>query len=194
MDLQIIRKSEMSTTAWSGGDSEQICIFPHSGTLDEKNFNYRCSLASIKNEETEFTSMENVSRIFMAIDPFRLDIDGDGYKVDKGDSCQFNGDQKVTCKGKGDAFNIMIGDPNYRAMVQILELQPGEFITEKIQNHHFYYVYKGNCIVRDFSFSEVLHEGDLITIEAGLNHARLKIMTEKVLQLIRVDVLKSSII
>ena len=184
----------MNTAAWSGGETEQIYIFPEDGNFESGDFGYRFSIASINDEKTEFTFMENIGRVFMAIDPFRLEIDGDGYAIARGETLNFKSQQKVTCEGKGKAFNVMIGDPSYRVSVQFLELQPGEFITEKIENHHFYYLYNGDCIVKEFSFREVMHQGDLLTVDSSTNQARLKIMSEKVIQLIRVDLLKSQIV
>ena len=181
----------MKKTTWSGGDSEQIYIFPENIDFEAGNFAYRFSLSSINDEKTEFTFMEDIARIFMAIDPFRLEIDGHGYKMTPRETINFKSNQKVICEGKGKAFNVMIGDPSYRVSVQFLELQPGEFITEKIQNHHYYYLYKGDCIVKEFSFREVMHEGDLLTVDSSVNQARLKMMSEKVIQLVRVDLLRA---
>lgn len=187
MDLRIVRSSEMQEQKWGFGTTKQIYISPITCDFGSQEFDYRLSIAQIDDENAKFSILNDVNRIFFSLMPISLSVNGEEKSLKEYESLTFSGEDEVVSHQKGEHFNVMIRNKNFEAAVQHLRLKPGEFITEKIQDHIFYYVYNGSCIVKDFSVSEVLHKGDLITINPKISNTRLKILSEKEIELIRVD-------
>lgn len=66
--VDIIRREEQSTGAWSGGTTTQLAIYPENSDYKARNFIWRLSTARVDVEESTFTSLPGIMRHIMIIE------------------------------------------------------------------------------------------------------------------------------
>lgn len=108
----IIRKSELATSLWSGGNTTQLAIYPRDALYAERNFLWRVSTASVELEESDFTPLIGVYRHIMV-------LTGELYLTHEGcygkllkpfEQDSFWGDWKTRGVGRVTDFNLMLKD------------------------------------------------------------------------------------
>ena len=67
-DITILHKSEQNTSAWSGGVTKQLGIWPQGADYKTRNFGWRISTALVELDESVFTALPGVSRWLMMLD------------------------------------------------------------------------------------------------------------------------------
>lgn len=65
--IQIIHQASYKTTQWSGGVTREICIFPTTASLAERNFDVRISSAVIDTPESNFSDFTGYRRYLMPL-------------------------------------------------------------------------------------------------------------------------------
>ncbi len=65
--VESILREDMPTTAWSGGKTTQIAIFPRGRIYAERNFLWRISTATITTEQSDFTQLPDYMRIIASV-------------------------------------------------------------------------------------------------------------------------------
>ncbi len=114
MKINTIKSSEFKTTHWSGGDTTQIYIYPPDSDYASRNFLFRISSATVNDEESVFTKLENIDRFLMVIEG-RVRLEHTGfhtaelteYEIDR-----FLGDWETKSFGCCKDFNLMIKGRN----------------------------------------------------------------------------------
>lgn len=65
--------SDYVLSTWSGGETQQLYLYPETGDYGKREFSYRLSTATVALRQTTFTSLEGYHRIIMTLDkPIRL--------------------------------------------------------------------------------------------------------------------------
>jgi uncharacterized protein len=109
MSLEIIRKSDQITSAWSGGTTTQLYIYPENSSYQERNFLFRISTATVDTVESVFTRLPGVFRQLMILDgSLKIDHTGRYSKIlNKFETDSFEGDWETKGFGKVTDFNLM---------------------------------------------------------------------------------------
>ncbi len=123
--MQIIRKQQLTTTAWSGGTTTQLAIWPQGASYADRDFTWRVSTARVEAAESEFTSLPGVSRILMVLDGcLHLYHEGHGEAVlERFGQDSFRGDWATRSRGRVTDFNLMMRGCEGR--VDALHMPPG---------------------------------------------------------------------
>ncbi len=109
MILSISRRSDQTTTFWSGGTTTQLAIYPENANYKEKNFLFRISTAKVDSEQSVFTNLPGVARIIMILDGI-LKIEHPGRyskTLKKFETDSFLGDWETISYGSAVDFNLM---------------------------------------------------------------------------------------
>ena len=110
MQIQIIDPATRRTTNWSGGVTQELYLYPKTGSYAERNFLFRISSATVTLPESHFTPLPNVTRDLTPLtDGFYLKINGGRWQyLTKGKVLRFSGDDDVYCRGCGRDLNLML--------------------------------------------------------------------------------------
>ncbi|NYB73441.1 HutD family protein [Sedimentibacter hydroxybenzoicus DSM 7310] len=110
INTRLITEDEYITTAWSGGKTTQLFIYPEEADYSRRNFKFRLSSATVESEKSEFTKLEGVYRFITPLDgQLKLThnhiqyIDLQPFEV-----YEFDGNKDTVSFGKVRDFNLML--------------------------------------------------------------------------------------
>jgi uncharacterized protein len=168
MKIILTRKNELEPNTWSGGTTTQLAIFPSNSTLQERNFRFRVSTATVDAEESVFTSLPGVHRILMILDG-EIFLEHTGHysrTLKRGETDNFPGEWETRSRGRAIDFNLMTTG-NIPGMVELVGLPKGEELTlslEQKRNVTGIYLLKGLLHFRNPIESETLRNGDFLLV------------------------------
>lgn len=113
MKLKVLKKSDYTTTKWSGGDTTQLYIYPEDGNYIERNFLFRLSTATVTSEKSVFTELKGISRKLMVLSgEMKLEHKGRYIKeLKEFQQDSFMGEWETISYGKVEDFNLMTKNP-----------------------------------------------------------------------------------
>ena len=166
MNYKVIKASSLKSSPWSGGETTELFIYPKGSEYITRNFNFRLSTATVKVEESTFTSLPGITRTLMVLDG-EMTLTHKAHhtvKLGRFDSDNFKGDWHTSSKGKCVDFNLMtMGDT--KGTVEALQVNKGkEFFfsfSDNIQ-HLVIYVYSGEIKIENAT----IETGDLVVFES----------------------------
>ncbi|WP_261301459.1 HutD/Ves family protein [Paenibacillus andongensis] len=107
--IKVIKKHMQITTAWSGGTTTQLAIYPEHAEYNKRNFLWRISTARIQDEQSLFTCLPEFWRKLMIIEgEVILEYEGShqvGLKPYEQES--FSGGWVTRSMGKVTDFNLI---------------------------------------------------------------------------------------
>lgn len=109
MNIKIKSKEEYKTSQWSGGETIELLIFPSNSSYASRDFDFRISSATVRLEESVFTSLPGFSRKLMVLDG-QVTLRHQGHHeitLKKYDVDAFEGDWQTTSFGTCTDFNVM---------------------------------------------------------------------------------------
>lgn len=150
--MSILTDTDFLITAWSGGTTTQLYIFPEDATLAERNFDWRISSAVVAVEESDFTLFEGYERILIPLQgKLELEHQAPGgifrQQVGPFELARFSGSWKTTGKGKLTDFNLIFL-PDYNPKVHIINF-PSETTAEWEEHSSVLFLQEGSCVVND---------------------------------------------
>ncbi len=108
--IKVLTLKDFKVSAWSGGTTTQLFIYPTTANYAERNFIFRLSTATVDVNRSDFTVLPDVTRYIMPLtSPFTLTHDGNPpvfLEVTK--PHEFDGGAKTVCDGSGKDFNLML--------------------------------------------------------------------------------------
>lgn len=109
MMLEIIKPSEFTTTAWSGGTTTELFIYPENTSYSERNFDFRISVATVELETSTFTKLPGIERHLAVLEgEMTLSFENrGGVLLRPYDIATFQGDWLTTSVGRVTDFNLM---------------------------------------------------------------------------------------
>ena len=111
MQIKIYSPKGRSTSAWSGGVTTELWIWPEDGDYASRNFKARISSATVRLDESDFTALPGVVRYITPLCGGFTLSHPDGRTVTlapfDGPYC-FNGGIATHCTGKATDFNLML--------------------------------------------------------------------------------------
>lgn len=164
----LIKAAQFNKTAWSGGTTAELFIYPETSSYVNRDFEVRISTATVEAERSDFTSLPGYSRKLMVLEG-DITISHLGHytkSLKKFDVDTFDGSWKTTSVGKCTDFNLM----TKQGIVGSLNSKPlnkGESITYNVKNsasHCFIYLYKGSVEITEDNNKTELFAGDLYII------------------------------
>lgn len=111
MQIKIYSPKAHSTSAWAGGVTTELWIWPEDGDYASRNFRVRISSATVRLDESDFTALPGVVRYITPLSGGFTLSHPDGRTVtmkplDK-PYC-FDGGEATHCSGKATDFNLML--------------------------------------------------------------------------------------
>lgn len=153
---KIIKEKDWKKSVWSGGETNEIFIYPSDANYSNRCFKARISIATtISKEKSCFTSLPGVDRFIAKLDGEmnlshyeHYDVEMEKYQIDR-----FKGDWETWSSGKFKDFNLMLkdvrGDLYFREIKGICKLH-----LEKGSNYVFLYVIEGKITVNGTDVKE----------------------------------------
>ncbi len=136
-----ILPEEMRTSAWSGGTTTEIAIFPAGAEYARRDFLFRISTAMVELDESDFTSLPDYDRIIASVEgtmelTHRAEDGGETAAIEPRKTVhRFDGGVPTHCVGRARDLNLMLrkggaeGDMRFtdRGELCSLALGPGKF-------------------------------------------------------------------
>ncbi|MBI9036435.1 MAG: HutD family protein [Bacteroidales bacterium] len=168
MQIQIIRKSELITSTWSGGTTTQIAIFPENASYADGNFIFRISSAVVDSAESNFTKLPGVSREIMILEgELKLEHKDQYSKIlKKFDTDSFKGEWDTKSNGKVIDFNLMTTGNAFGA-IEAIHLNENKKITKHLSarfNVMVLFIHKGDLEIINKENKQLLYQGDSILL------------------------------
>lgn len=107
--MDIIPKNKQKATAWSGGLTTELYIFPKDSSYTEQNFKYRISTATVEIETSTFTALPGVERTLMVLEG-SINLDHKNHHtvtLTSLEKDEFKGDWTTASKGTCLDLNLM---------------------------------------------------------------------------------------
>ena len=167
-DIQVTRRSQHRTSAWSGGETTELAIFPPNSNYAARNFEWRVSSATVTSETSEFTRLPGYSRRLLVLaGELRLQsADNHETILHPGEQCSFRGGMPITSYGLATDFNLMLG-PGWEGSLTHVILAPGESRTwhpADTAQHTLIYCRQGQVSITPANArAQNLHAGDLMS-------------------------------
>ena len=111
MNILQLKAQDFVTTAWSGGTTTQLLIWPEGSDYGRREFAVRISSAVVALEESDFTPLEGVQRYITPLSGgFTLTHPGKTPVVmaPLDPPYCFSGEESTHCLGKATDFNLML--------------------------------------------------------------------------------------
>lgn len=170
-------RSEYNTSAWSGGTTTEIGIYPETSKYADRDFLWRISSATVDLEESTFTALPDYDRIIMTLEG---DIDlchngGEWIHLNAFETHSFDGGDDTVSKGKVVDFNLMLRKGKAGGMlVPLTFLEDGtcsndcEFLSAETRCEEAHYKYEEVMIYCHRGPVWItLSDGQERTLEAG---------------------------
>ncbi|BAX80602.1 HutD/Ves family protein [Labilibaculum antarcticum] len=168
MNFEISKAADFKTINWSGGTSTQLFIYPPTSDYQRRDFDFRLSTATVEVEESDFTSLPEVSRKIMILDGAIEIIHENRYrkKLRKFDTDSFEGGWKTSSVGKCIDFNLMTRG-TASGEILALSIEKNKATTISIDGKADYlilYVFSGEISLTTNQEIHQLQQGNLLVI------------------------------
>ena len=110
MKCVITRKKNIKISAWSGGSTAQLFIYPPNADYAKRDFEARISSATVEEETSVFTHLPGYHRILMPLNaPLRLVFQDHGeVSVNPMEAAEFEGDWHTVSHGVCTDLGLML--------------------------------------------------------------------------------------
>lgn len=111
MEIRHLRPSDYKTSAWSGGTTTELLLYPADGSYAERRFRVRISSATVELEQSDFTPLEGVTRYITPLSGGFTLTHPNGESVRLAPLAtpyRFSGDTPTHCVGRASDFNLML--------------------------------------------------------------------------------------
>ena len=113
INYQIIKSAKRSITAWTGGTTEELYIYPEGSSYGSRNFLFRVSTAVVELEQSNFTLLPAYTRWIATLDghiTLTHEEHGSAVNLTPLKPHQFKGGWVTSCIGKCTDFNLMLAE------------------------------------------------------------------------------------
>ncbi len=154
MQITIYSAKGRSSSAWAGGVTTELWIWPGDGDYASRNFQVRISSATVRLEESDFTALPGVVRYITPLSGGFTLSHADGQTVTLkplDEPYCFDGGAAIHCSGTATDFNLMLKGVSGNMTVTVGRLT----------------VDGGVCCVYPVDGGDVTVEGKLLGLESG---------------------------
>lgn len=196
MKTTLIRKDDVITSKWAGGESRQYFIYPLNSSYTDRNFSFRLSMAeSYSEEEAKYSNLENYTRHLIMLEgkahvfhKDHYDLLMEPYKhIDV-----FDGGWESSASGKVTDFNMMLSK-DFHGKMTVVEndgILKNEFCREYNKTFDFnaFYCGKGEAVFEVSTGEKIeISEGDMAILENVENDVEINVVLKES-KLVRLDI------
>ena len=165
MRILHLTQKDYKTSAWSGGTTTELFIWPQGADYAKREFAFRISSAVVELEESDFTPLMGVERwITPLAGGFTLTHPGKAPVVmgPLSEPYRFSGEEATHCVGRATDFNLMLKGVTGEMTLcrKAAPVKPG---------FNCYYAPEATCLKLDRVYS--LAAGDLLVVFSRENAA-----------------------
>lgn len=166
--IELIKKEDQKTSAWSGGTTTELFIYPKNTEYKKLNFGWRLSSAKVIDEESTFSHLPNIWRYIMVLNGSLKLIHENHHSLNLSpfEMDSFSGDWTTKSYGKVTDFNLML-NKDYTGNIDALYLKKDiKFSIDKNLSHveAFYTLEEGTYVSINEEEHIKLDENDLLII------------------------------
>ncbi|BDR63717.1 HutD/Ves family protein [Clostridium tetani] len=166
--IELIKKEDQKTSAWSGGTTTELFIYPKNTEYKKLNFGWRLSSAKVIDEESTFSHLPNIWRYIMVLNGSLKLIHENHHSLNLSpfEVDSFSGDWTTKSYGKVTDFNLML-NKDYTGNIDALYLKKDiKFSIDKNLSHveAFYTLEEGTYVSINEEEHIKLDENDLLII------------------------------
>jgi environmental stress-induced protein Ves len=128
---RLIPRVAQKTSAWSGGTTTELAIFPEDASYAARNFQWRLSTAIVTAEESTFTALPDWHRLLMVL-AGSMQLTHAGHHqvtLQPFEQDSFSGNWSTHCVGQGQDFNLMLA-AGWQGRLQTHTMAEGEKVYE----------------------------------------------------------------
>lgn len=128
---RLIPRAAQKTSAWSGGTTTELAIFPEDASYAARNFQWRLSTAIVTAEESTFTALPDWHRLLMVL-AGSMQLTHAGHHqvtLQPFEQDSFSGNWSTHCVGQGQDFNLMLA-AGWQGRLQAHTMAEGEKVYE----------------------------------------------------------------
>ena len=160
MENIIISKNAFKTSAWAGGKTTELYIYPEDSKYQNRDFIFRVSSATVELEKSTFTPLEGIKRFISPIDgTLKLHHKNQNIHLRPYMCFEFDGGLETTSEGKARDFNLMLSKACSGYLESVLLQKSVEVRLSNI-NHDLWILYSPDLNLR-------IQTKDTYTLAAG---------------------------
>ncbi|MDP2386095.1 MAG: HutD family protein [Bacteroidota bacterium] len=163
MKIHFFPFAEQPVNKWSGGITRQLAIYPFNASLEERDFIFRISTATVETETSLFSKFPGFQRILMILEG-ELKIDHKGHhtkKLKPFETDAFDGSWETTAEGMVVDFNVIYSGKIKTAEVKKFELSKNKKQILGSANFSGFYILSGLLTIN----GRELNEKDFVLVE-----------------------------
>ena len=110
MKYKVLKKTGFKTSAWQGGTTTELAIYPYDSSYKRRDFIFRLSSATVDDDESVFTDLPDYNRWLMVLDGEAV-LTYNGERTKKLSPFMwdaFDGADKTVSFGKITDYNLMV--------------------------------------------------------------------------------------
>ncbi|MDD3050284.1 MAG: HutD family protein [Candidatus Cloacimonetes bacterium] len=180
MDIKITKKNEQISSAWMGGTTTQLAIYPLDSSYKKSNFCFRISTATVNIPESDFTRLPEVNRIIMILEGnLQLYHEGENpVSLRPLEAYSFLGEIETKGVGIATDFNLMLRGRT-KGEILGLSLKHDQVVDVDCSEEDYLgvYIFKGEAIIQ--TQKSILGKGDFALIKTDSNCSKLNLKTGK---------------
>lgn len=185
--FRILKEEDFITSAWSGGTTTQLFVYPENSSYAKGNFKVRISSATVELEQSTFTKLAGVSRFITPLNGgLTITHDVENFKnLVPFEIYKFDGGLPTTSYGKVNDFNLMLanGANGELCSFHILENEVFEIpINKEVLN--ILYSYDGFCRIHIDKDELKLSPNEMIVIKSN-SVKRIRIHSTKSIHILQ---------
>lgn len=111
MKLQVIPRHQGHISAWSGGLTNELYIYPATSSYQDRNFDIRISSATVEESPSTFTSLPDYDRYIASLTgPLELIMPDKNFRVELAPFAvhAFDGAENIISHGTVSDMNLMV--------------------------------------------------------------------------------------
>lgn len=186
MEYRILKADSFRTSAWTGGKTTELAIFPENADYVERNFLWRLSTAVCEREETTFSRLPDYDRVLLVLsgDVVLAHQDVRVARLSPLEQDRFDGAYVTKSFGKITDYNLMVAKGNLGFLDAISLTQEnqnflGETHRDYLRQATTLYLREGYAAITVGGKTEMLQAGSQMIIEAdGTEEIRFSAMGE----------------
>ncbi len=172
MKTYYYKEENFSVSAWSGGQTKELAIYPRGQKYIDRDFIWRLSSATIETEESDFTRLPDYDRVLMVLDG-EVVLEYNGERVAKCGTLEqdsFDGAWRTKSYGRITDFNLMVRKGN-AGYLDVIEPQREKQMfgasheTDLPLSTHALYCKEGYLIVGLGDKTQMLQPGQLFVMD-----------------------------
>lgn len=189
--IRILNEEDFKTSAWSGGKTTELFIYPEDSNYNERNFKMRISSATVELNQSQFTKLEGVNRFITPLnDTLRLTHDELEFEnLQPFQVYEFDGGIDTISYGKVKDFNLMLAN-GARGKLKSFFIEGGKEII-LLASYGFNMLYSFDCPFR-ISIGEeefLLYPNELLILKSKTSN-HIKIQSENNAYMLHCNVLE----